>query len=189
MNLQEATMKVLQEVTEQTNQIIYKIILKDGSKLDTIYTDLKQAQDEAEKLDAKNVLEMYRDNSLDGLFGVFLKDEHFRLYDFLRYEDKKLYYKDNFGWHIINNQRDYYKLTVKVHPFILGKEVDPYSVPYENAILIIDTRDGSVYSYENYEGDYQPLKEYKEELQKVLDGTYGERLYQPYYWDPFDFSR
>ena len=185
MNLQEATIKMLLENSD--NPVIYKIILKDGTELDKEYIDIKEASEEAEKLSAKNVKQRYKDNSLDGLFQVFLKDNYFTKYDYLKYENGILYLRDNFGWHKVNNQNDYYKFSINMKPFIIGKETDPWEAPsYIGSILIIDTRDGSVYRYEDYSGDYQPLKEYKEELQKVLDGTYGERLHPPYWFDPLE---
>ena len=187
MNLEEATVKMLQENEKFDNKLIYKIILKDGKELDKQYDTLKEAQEEAEKLDAKNVKSQYKDNSVEGLFKVFIQKHGFIKKDWLKYENSKFYIKNNFGWNEENNQDLYYRMTVKLLPYLLGKFVDPYSVSeYGDTFLIVDTNDGSVYEYEDI-GDYHTITEFKEELKSVINQTYEENLYLPYFWDPLNY--
>jgi len=186
-DLQDATIKVLQEDNKLENKLIYKIILKDGTEFDKQYNDLKTAQEEAEKLDAQNVKSQYQDNSINGLFQSFIQKEYFTKQSSYKYENDKFYHKTNSGWKEENNQDLYYKMSIKLPPYLLGKRADPYSVSdYGDTFLIVDTQDGSVYEYEDI-SNYCTLKEYKQQLEKVLNRTYGETLYLPYYWDPLNY--
>ena len=182
--LLEATMKVLTE--GESNPYIYKIILKDDTVMDKEFTDLKTAQKEAEKLDAKNVKGQYKDNSVNGLFNEFVKKECFIKNKWYKYENDKFFNKDNFGWHEVNNQKNYYKMSTNLPPYILGRYTDPYSVEAYKTYIIVDTNTGNVYEYEDTYG-YTNIKEIKQELQKVLDGVYGEVLYPANSFDPLDF--
>ena len=185
MNLTEATIMMLQEAEKLDNKLIYKIILKDGRELDKQYDTLKEAQEEAKKLQAKNVKSQYKNNSIEGLFRVFIQKNGFIKKDWLKYENDKFFIKNNFGWNEENNQDLYYKMTIKLPPYLLGKYVDPYSdSEYGDTFLIVNTNDGSVYECEDT-WDYHTITEFKEELKSVIDQTYGENLYLPYFWDPF----
>ena len=187
MTLEEATIKILQEAEEVKNKLIYKIILKNGKELDEEFNDLKTAQEEAERLDAQNVKSQYKDNSIKELFKVFIQNRGFIKKDWLKYENNKFYIRDNFGWQEENNQDLYYKMSVKLFPYLLGRYVDPYSVnEYGDTFLIVDTEDGSVYEYDDI-GNYHTISELKQELKTVIERTYGEDIYLPYFWDPLDY--
>ena len=185
MNLQEAIINELLKEDKEQNPIIYKIILKDGTELSKEYTDLKEAQDEAEKLDAKNVKIRYKYNDVKSLFKIFIHKEDFNLIKWMKYENNKFYIQDNFGWHEAGNQ-DNYKISVKLPPYFIGRETDPYSVEDYKTYIIVDTQTGDVYENEDV-GDYTSITEIKEGLQQVLNQTYGEKLDYPYYWDPLDY--
>ncbi len=182
--LLEATIKVLTE--GENNPYIYKIVLKDDTVMDKEFTDLKTAQKEAEKLDAKNVKGQYKDNSVNELFITFLKNEYFTKNKWCKYENNKFFYGNNSGWHEVNNQKDYYKMSTNLPPYLLGRYTDPYSVENYKTYIIADTSTGNVYEYEDVSG-YTSIKELKQELQKVLNGVYGERLYPANSFDPLAF--
>ena len=183
--LLEATIKALTE--GESNPYIYKIVLKDDTVMDKEFTDLKTAQKEAEKLDAKNVKGQYKDNSVNELFNEFVKKECFIKNKWYKYENDKFFYEDNSGWREINEyEKDCYKMSINLPPYILGRLADPYYEEDYKTYIIVDTNTGNVYEYEDV-SSYTSIKELKQGLQEVLNGVYGERLYIASSFDPFDF--
>lgn len=186
MDLQNETIKELLNESDDTNYKIYKIILKDGTVLDKEYDNLKEAQEEAEELDAANVEVRYKYITPSSLLPEFLKDNGFHKVDWWKYENDKFYIKNNYGWHEENRQEDYFKMTVDLPHYKLGRYTDPYGVENYKTYLIVDKDSGEVFENEDT-NNYTSITELKEGLKQVLNSSYGSSLLQPYYFDPLDF--
>ena len=181
--LLEITQKVL--IEEMENPLIYKIIFPDGNELDKEYLDLREAQEDAEKLNAKNVKVRYKYNDSQSLFEIFIRREGFQYIKWMKYENNKFYIQNNFGW---NEQPDYaYTMSVKLPPYLIGRYSDIYSEGDDyNTYLIVNIQNGFVYENED-RYDYTSITEIKIKLKEVLNGIYGETLYPPYYFNLLDY--
>ena len=177
--LLENTQKLLCKLDE--NPFIYKIIYKDDKESEKIYNDLRTAQEEAEKTNALKVKRQYKDNSQEGLFKAFLKRWGFYKWDSVKYENNKVWTKSKYvDWY---ECPELVNIKLNLPPYKIGisdidEDID------ETTYVIIDTQSGIMYQGISYCGE---LKNIKEQLTQVLDGTYGEYLYQPFYWDPLGY--